>query len=155
EAIPVTIEQGGFDTQSSSFGNTQFEQPNLRLRSLGARLEPTWVVAPRLRLFGIVGISWLRFVAEAPTSTGEFNDLRTAERSGVELDYSFGVGASFELIPDWLNVGASVTYGVAADRTGSAHQEVQAFENGKLYHMGGLPKFDGATDLLFHVGLIL
>jgi hypothetical protein len=153
ESIPVTVEPGGFNT-TTEFVNTEFDQPNLRLRSLGARIEPTWVVSPRLQLMAVIGISWLRFVAPGATSTGEFN-LRTADRSAVELDFQGGLGASFELVPDWLTIGAQFAYGIASQRTGTAYQDVQAFSDGKRYTMGPLQRFDGVTDLLFNLGLIL
>ncbi len=150
ESIPVTVERGGF----GSFGATEFDQPNLRLRSLGARIEPTWVPAPRLQIMAVIGISWLRFVAPGATSEGQY-ELRTADRSAVELDFQGGVGAAFELVPDWLTIGAQFAYGIASQRTGTAYEKVQAFSDGKRYTMGPLPKFDGVTDLLFNVGLIL
>ncbi len=150
ESVPVTVERGGF----GSFGATEFDQPNLRLRSLGARIEPTWVPAPRLQVMAVIGISWLRFVAPGATSEGQY-DLRTADRSAVELDFQGGVGAAFELVPDWLTIGAQFAYGIASQRTGTAYENVQAFSGGKRYTMGPLPKFDGVTDLLFNVGLIL
>ncbi len=153
EYIPVTVERGGFDT-STSFGDTDFDQPNLKLRSLGARLEPTWVVAPRLHVMAVIGASWLRFVAPPATSTGAF-DIRTADRSAVELDFQGGVGAAFELLPDWLTVGAQLTYGVSTQRSGTAYEDVQAFSDGKRYTLGALPRFDGVTDLLFSLGLLL
>jgi hypothetical protein len=154
ESIPVTVERGGFDTKTSSFGATDFDQPNLRLRSLGARIEPIWTPAPRLQLMAVIGISWLRFVAPGATSEGEF-ELRTADRSAVELDFQGGVGATFELVPDWLVIGAQFMYGIASQRTGTAYENVQAFSGGKRYSMGPLPRFDGVTDLLFSLGVIL
>ncbi len=153
ESIPVTVDRGGFDADTS-FGATDFDQPNLRLRSLGARIEPTWVAAPRLRVMAVIGVSWLRFVAPGATSEGEY-ELRTADRSAVELDFQGGVGASYELLPDWLTIGAQFMYGIASQRTGTAYEDVQAFSDGKRYTMGPLPRFDGVTDLLFSLGLIL
>lgn len=155
ESIPVTVDEGGFDTAASDFGKTDFEQDNLHLRSLGALAEPTWVVAPRLRLKALLGIAWLRFTAPAPSSEGEVSEIQTAKRNAVELDYICGLGASFDLIPNWFAVGASFTYGIASQRTGNAHQEIQAFSGGRRYSLGPLPRFDGVTDLLFNFGLIL
>jgi hypothetical protein len=65
------------------------------------------------------------------------------------------VGASFEAIPDWLSIGSQFTYGIASQRTGDAYEDVQAFSGGKRYTMGPLPRFDGVTDLLFFLGILL
>jgi hypothetical protein len=154
EYIPVTIEPGGFDTQTTKFGNTTFDQPSLHLRSLGMRVEPQWVATPRLRIMAILGVGWLRYQALPATSTGDFN-VQTAKRSAVELDYLIGVGASFDVVPDWVIVGASFDYGFPKDTTGNAHSEVQAFSGGKKYSMGPLPNFEGLSELLFSVGVLL
>ncbi len=155
EYIPVTVEQGGFNTSTTNFGDTSFDQPSLHLRSLGARAEPTWVVSPRLRLMAVIGIAWLRFVAPSPTSSGEL-DIETANRSAVELDYVGGLGAAFDIVPHWVSVGASFTYGIPSQRTGNAYSEVQAFDqDGKRHSLGPLPRFDGITDLLFSLGVVL
>lgn len=154
ESIPVSVRRGGLELPDWPLGDTDIEQPNLRLRSFGARVEPTWVVTPRLRLMGIVGIAWLRFVAPAPTSRGDLN-IQTASRSAVGLNPTFGLGASFDVIPDWLVFGASVTYGLATNRTGSAYESVQAFADGRRLFLAPLPRFRNVSDVLLSLGLVL
>lgn len=154
ESIPVDVPRGGLELPQWPLGATDIEQPNLRLRSFGARAEPTWVVVPRLRLMAIVGIAWLRFVAPAPTSRGDL-DIQTAERSGVELNPTFGAGASFDVIPDWVIFGASVTYGLTTNQSGTAFEPVQAFAGGSRLFLAPLPRFRSASDVLFSLGVLL
>ncbi len=155
ESIPVTVRRGGFEVPEYPLGATDFQQPNLRLRSFGARAEPTWVVNPRLRLMGILGLAWLRHVAQEPTSSGDL-DVQTASRAAVELNTMVGVGASFELIPNWMVLSASVTYGIATNRSGTAYEEpVQAFAGGERLYLETLPKFRSVSDVLLSLGFIL
>lgn len=154
ESIPVSVSRGGLELTDWPLGDTDIEQPNLRLRSFGARAEPTWVVTPRLRLMGIVGIAWLRFVAPAPTSRGDLH-IQTASRSAVTLNPTFGLGASFDILPDWLVLGASVTYGLATNRTGNAYESVQAFADGSRLYLAPLPRFRNVSDVLFFLGIVL
>lgn len=155
ESIPVSVRRGGYEVPDYPLGATDFQQPDLRLRSFGARLEPTWVVNPRLRLMGILGIAWLRHVTPVPTSTGDL-EVQTASRAAVELNTMFGVGASFEVIPHWVVLSASVTYGIPTNRSGTAYEEpVQAFANGERLYLQTLPKFRSVSDVLLSVGLVL
>jgi hypothetical protein len=157
ESIPVDVRRGGYEVPEWPLGATDFDQPNLRLRSLGIRFEPTWVINPRLRLLGIVGIAWLRFVAPEPTSRGDLS-VQTAARSGVELNPMTGLGVSFDVVPDWLLFSVSFTYGLSINRSGSAYEvdpPLQGFADGRRLHLAPLPQFESVTDLLFSVGLIL
>ncbi|NLE85396.1 MAG: hypothetical protein GX607_03250 [Myxococcales bacterium] len=155
ESIPVTVRRGGFEVPGYPLGDTDFHQPNLRLRSFGARVEPTWVVNPRLRLMGILGLAWLRHVAQEPSSSGDLH-VQTASRAAVELNTMFGVGASFELLPDWVVLSASVTYGIATNRSGTAYEApVQAFANGERLYLETLPRFRSVSDVLLSLGFIL
>ncbi len=68
----------------------------------------------------------------------------------------FGVGASFELLPDWVVLSASVTYGIATNRSGTAYEApVQAFANGERLYLETLPRFRSVSDVLLSLGFIL
>ena len=151
ERIPVTVEPGGFDVDGESL-NFAFEQPDLKVTSLGAFIEPTWNLHPRFRLTGVLGWSWLRFVAEMPEATGF--DLR-ASRAGVEMNWTLGGGIAFDVIPNWFDFTMTLNHSFITGRSGSAYEPVQAVVDGEIAHLGSLPEFQSATDLLFFFGLIL
>jgi hypothetical protein len=154
ESIPVSVGRGGFELPEWPLGATDFEQPNLRLRSLGARVEPTWVVNPRLRLSALLGIAWLRFVVPEPVSRGDLK-IDTAARSAVELNTTLGASVSFDVIPDWLALSLAVTHGFVHNRSGDAYEPVQAFANGGRLYLGPLPHFRSVTDAVLSLGIVL
>lgn len=154
ESIPVSVARGGLELPAWPLGATDFDQPNLRLRSLGARAEPTWVVSPRLRLSALIGIAWLRYVAPEPVSRGDLK-IDTAARSAVELNTSLGASVSYDIIPDWFALSLGVTHGFVHNRSGDAYDPVQAFANGGRLFLGPLPHFRSVTDVLLSVGIVL
>lgn len=154
EVIPVTVHRGGYEMSDWPLGDTDFDQPSLRLRSFGARAEPTWIVNPRLRISGVIGLAWLRYVVPAPTSRGDLL-IQTAPRAAVELNTSFGASVTVDLIQDWLAVGASVTHGVVTNRSGNAYDPVQAFADGGRLFLGPMPAFRSVTDFLLSLGVVL
>src|SRR5690606_21478740 len=91
ERIPVALEPGAFEVEGETldFG---FSQPDLEIVNLGGRLEPTWVIHPRLRLRGVVGWSWLHMIAPAPTADGF--EIKKTTRTAVQTEITLGVGLS-------------------------------------------------------------
>jgi opacity protein-like surface antigen len=151
EFIPVDVEPGAFNFAGLT-PDLSFEQPPLNVTSLGFRVEPSWVVHPRFRVLGVLGLSWLRFVAEMPTAPGF--DLR-ADRAGVELNWGVGAGASFDLVENWIELSAVWTYNFVASQSGSAYEPIQGIYQGKKVYLGPLPELKNANDLIFQLGLIL
>lgn len=151
EKISVAVSEGAFDTPSASY-DFDFEQPALSVISFGARLEPTWVIHPRFRAFGIVGISWMRMRAEAPRAAGFWLE---GSRTSTELNLPLGVGAAVELLPNWIQLGLSVTYGFSFDRRGPAWEPLQAIVDGGISYLAPLPEFSNVMDALLTLGVIL
>ena len=152
ESIPVSVEQGGFDYDGVSYSE-DWQQPNLELVSLGFRVEPTWVVDPRLRLYGILGLGWARFIAPMPEAVGQ--DFGRSRRAAVELNYVVGAGAYFDLIPNWVNAGLSVSYGFVGNQSGTAYESLQIIKDGDITELAPLPQTQSVADVLFSLGLIL
>lgn len=151
EKISVAVSEGAFDMPSTSY-DFEFEQPALSVISFGARLEPTWVIHPRFRAFGIVGISWMRMRAEAPRAAGFWLE---GSRTSTELNLPLGVGAAVELLPNWIQLGLSVTYGFSFDRRGPAWEPLQAIVDGGISYLAPLPEFSNVMDALLTLGVIL
>lgn len=151
ERLPVDVAPGAFDVEGEETG-LDFEQSPLRVSSLGAQIEPTWVVNPRFRLLGLAGWSWMRFVADMPTAPGF--DQR-ALRAGVGLNWILGAGLAFDVIPNWLDFTVNVSHSFVTGQTGEAFEEVQAVVDGEIVHLAPLPEFKYGNDIIFSLGLIL
>ncbi|MBI3206069.1 MAG: hypothetical protein HYZ29_31325 [Myxococcales bacterium] len=134
---------------------TQIEQPDLQVFQLGARLEPTFMPAPTLRLWAGVGVAWARATAPAPSSTGAMQ-IRHADRSGVFLEYSGALGATWDFVPRWLAATLSVSGGLLTDPSGDLFDEAPVNDGaGGTAKMGGLPEFSASYVAQLGVGLIL
>ncbi len=152
----VTIARGEF-----GFPNTDVHQPDLELVLIAGRLEPTWVVTPRLRLWVGAGAGLAYFTAPVSTSTGKFQ-VQSARRAGVAVDIGGALGGTFEVIPDWFTVALSGSAAFTTGHTGDAFQSPQSFDaTGRLYHQGSdyylasLPEFAGSFTATASLGLLL
>lgn len=151
ELIPVELEPGAFNSEDQT-PTLDFTQPDLDVTSMGFRIEPAWVIRPRLRILGVVSWSWLRFVAEMPHAPGF--DLR-ADRAAVEMNWGFGGGASLDIVENWIELTVSGTYNFVASQSGDAYEPIQGVYEGKKVQLGPLPRFKNAGEVLVQLGLIL
>lgn len=154
-ARPVTLEPGALGPSDVSF-----EQDSLRTLLLGGKVEPTLVLGSRVRAWLGLGVAWGRTVAPEPVATGGaalFSlPIRSAERTGVFLEYSAGLGARFEAIPSRLGISLSASFGLVGGESGGLYTKVQAFdEDGHRLHLSGLPKLERSASALLGVGWIL
>ncbi|HSC87633.1 MAG TPA: hypothetical protein VLC09_10200 [Polyangiaceae bacterium] len=150
EHVPVLVQPGGFD-----YGTTlpfDFTQPDLEIVTIGMRVEPTWVLHPRFRLFGVLGAGWVRMDAPVPTAPGFQME---GKRSATEVNMPIGVGVAYEILPNWVNCTMSFTYGVAFDQHGRAYEPLQAVVDGKIVYLAPLPVLQSVGDLMFSLGVIL
>jgi len=65
---------------------TSADQPSLQVLEIGARVEPTLTLAPHLRGWLGVGMSWNRIWADAPSFEGR--RVQGVNRTGVAVEYS-------------------------------------------------------------------
>lgn len=156
EEIPVDVAADGFDTANHQYPDTSFEQESLDSVGLGMRVAPTLALTEQLELLAFFELAWNRFVAGAPTSRGA-NNVRSAERAGVGLNYKGGLGLTVEPLLDWLQLSLLGSAGVFAHQNGSAFDDVlQGFDrNGEIVHLAPLPRFGRSLELLLAVGGVL
>jgi hypothetical protein len=152
ERIPVRVEKGAFDYGDDSYTD-DFEQPDMEMLNLGARLEPTWAVHPRLRVRGVAGWSWLWFRVPFPKS--EDFALEKTFRSAVQMDFSFGAGLSFDIVENWIDISLDSSYSVPGGRTGTAYKAAQIVRDGVIRHIAPMPKLESSLDVLISLGVIL
>ena len=149
---PVSVPDGALGLQSG----TRIDQPDLSVLLLRARIEPTWVVSPRLRLWAGIGAGWGRVSAPALTTSGTQADLNAAQRKGVMLEFSGGLGGSFDVIPNWLAASLMVSGGFLTNQTGEVFTSSQAFTaDGHRTQLAGLPHFSSSLSALFGVSVLL
>ena len=136
-------------------GDTQIDQPDLAVFQLGARAEPTYMPMPTLRLWAGVGVAWARATAPEPSSTGA-NQIRYADRSGVVLEYSAALGATWDVVPRWLAATLSVSGGILSDPSGDLfHAQPVNDGAGGTARLQGFPAFESSLAAQLGVGMLL
>ncbi len=148
--VPISVKSGRITPD-----NIAVDQKHLEVIQLGLHVEPQLHFTPRLSGFAGAGITWGRFIAREPSTSGGL-ELRSLDRSAVYLNYELSGGLEFLLYKDWLLLDALVSGGVHGSQSGSAHDPVQAFsQEGKRYTLGGLPEFSWSSTALFSLGILL
>lgn len=151
EDVPVTVRTGALGLPGADI-----HQPDLTVALLGLRLEPTWVIKPRLRAWFGAGLAWGRITAPPLTTSGAFGPLHTTERSGVLLEYSAALGFTVDVIRDWLAASLTGSAGVLTNQSGSIFDGQQdRDQQGHFVQAGGLPKFGASYSGLLSVSLLL
>lgn len=149
---PVSVPDGALGLPAG----THIDQPDLSVLLLRVRVEPTWVVSPRFRLWAGVGAGWGRISAPAVTTSGAQAGLHSATRKGVMLEFAGELGASFDVIPNWLAVSLMGSGGVLTNQTGEVFTPSQAFTaDGHRIQLAGLPHFGSSLSALLGVGVLL
>jgi hypothetical protein len=150
----VSVERGALGPTA----DTEVEQPSLRVIYLAALLEPTWVVTPRLRVWGGLGGGWATIEAPPPRDLGD-TELYSARRTGVYLDLLAALGITFDVVRDWMAASVSVTGGLPVNQSGAVFRSVQVLQQNppaeEIQHYEALPKFAGSVSILAGVGILL
>ncbi len=155
EILPVLGFSAYFNAahHSVTVSDASVDQPPIEVMQIGARLEPTWPVLPTLRLWAGIGAAWGRVTAPSPTVMG-IQDV--PDRTGVFLEYSGALGATYDALPHWLAISLSLSGGLVANQSGDAFDEAQVIDqNGQMSRLAGLPELKGSYSALLGVGMIL
>ena len=146
----VDVPRGGL-----GLADTEVDHPDIALTLLGIRAEPTWVVHPRLRLWTGLGGGWAFLETDAPSTSGAL-EVQSSSRDGVIVELSAALGATAELVPDWLTASIVLSTGVVTGQTGDIFKTLQGFDqNGRMLHLSALPEFASAHSVSLGAGLLL
>jgi len=128
----------------------------------GAKLAPTLNVTDRLRGWISVGVGWGRFAFSSitvtentvPTDSGGTYEVR--ERAGVFVEFPFGLGMSFDVIPRWLAVEYEFSAAPVVGQSGTAHETFQAVdEAGTIRNVGAFGAIEASFVNALGLSLIL
>jgi hypothetical protein len=133
------------------------EPVDLYTYSFGARLAPTLEFGPRLRGWVSAGAGWGRIEVERFRVTqpngGTFM-VRNRAASFIELPC--GLGASFDVIPNWLAVEVEVMGAFNVGERGDALREGQTIDSsGRRIDVGPFPEIRGSFVQTIGLSLVL
>ncbi len=123
----------GFTSGQGALGvHGSIESDSLSTLWFGAKLMPTLPLGDYVRLFGTLGLGWGRF--EVPQMTvrepGRASFIIKG-RGNSFVEFPIGMGASFEVIENWLSVDVEITGSPTLSRKGTSFVPVQAIDNGR------------------------
>ncbi len=142
---------------------TRFSSPTLRDQRLGVSVEPTWVISPRVRLFGALGVAWSRLSMESVAldpATGAAGEpagtrLDLPTRKGVSLAYPLALGAQLDAIPNWLALELMVEASLRSNQSGALFETARDVDaDGARTTVGPLPNLGPSLGVRMGVSLI-
>lgn len=147
----VSVREGGLGVAGA-----RTEQPSLEVLSMQSGLEPTWSVAPHVRLWGGPWMGWGRITAPEPRFQGALR-VRSADRYGVIIEAGLGIGTTYEIVPRWVTVNTALGAGFMVDQSGLVFDEqMQGFDqDGHRIWVDRLPKFAGTYQASLGIGVLL
>jgi hypothetical protein len=150
---PASVERGGLGPTAS----TEVDQPPLQVVMLAAQIEPTWLLTPRLRLYTGLGSGWGSIVAPPPEARE--TQIVSARRSGVLIECWAALGASYDIVADWVTAGLSLGAGLPVNQSGAVFDRVQALPQNpaaqRILYYESLPEFALSLSALASIGLVL
>jgi hypothetical protein len=125
--------------------------------SFGARLAPTWQFGPRLRTWVSAGAGWGRIEVERfGVRQGNLGTFTVRNRNASFIEFPFGLGASFDVIPKWLVIELEVVGAFNVGERGDALREGQAIDaSGRRVDVGPFPEIQGSFVQTLGLSLVL
>lgn len=125
--------------------------------AFGARLAPTLPLGDRARSWVSAGIGWGRFAFGRMTILEPGGgSIAVRERSMSFAEIPIGLGASFDLIRNWLTIEVEVSGAFTVGQEGEALEEAQGIDAaGRRRSIGALPVLDGSFVQTLGLSLVL
>ena len=147
-AHTIQLGEGALGTHGS------IDSDDLQTIWFGLKAMPTLPIGERVRLWGSVGAGWGRF---------EFPQMKVHEaghdpffikgRGNSFVEIPIGIGASFELVKNWLSLDMEMTAAPLVQSDGSSFVTVQAIDNG--HERVIQPEVKAHTSFVHAIGLSL
>jgi hypothetical protein len=143
-------------TSSLKPPGTEIDLGDMLAYSIGTRIEPTFTVTPRLRLWGILGAGWGRMTVSKMKVTTPTSKYTVQDREGVFVEFPLGIGGAFNVIPGWLAITFDTTLAPNWAQSGSLHEPTQFVDAaGQMRHTDPLPELNYTFAQMFGLALLL
>lgn len=130
--------------------------PTVDTLAFGARLAPTLPLSERARSWIGVGIGYGRFSFDRMTIREPGLDPYEVRERGLSFaEVPLSLGASYDVIRDWLTIEVEVSAAVAVGQDGTATIDAQAIRAGSRQNIGPLPKIDASVAQTIGLSIIL
>ncbi len=135
----------------------QLDTDKLDTYAFGARLTPTWPIHERLRVWLAAGFGWgrLELGRMEVTPPGQ-SSFVVRERADSFLEVPFGIGGSYDVIPEWLAIDVESTVSVAIDQEDESWAGMQTIDaSGHRLAVGPMPPISASFVQTLGFSLIL
>ncbi|PIE06250.1 MAG: hypothetical protein CSA75_00500, partial [Sorangium cellulosum] len=124
--------------------------------SLGARLEPSFPVTSNFRTWLSIGVGWGRLNLEKVLVTERERSYHVRDRSGVFVEVPIGLGASYQVLPNWLAIQIEADVAHLSKQSGNLYDPTPYVDsNGNRGFVGPMPIQSYAGSLLFGISMPL
>jgi hypothetical protein len=124
--------------------------------TFGARLAPTLPLSERARSWASIGIGYGRFDFPKMWIEETLGPNPVRERAMSFVEFPAGIGASFDIIRNWLAIELEITAAIALGQEGESVRSAQAIDkDGHKRSIGGLPLIDASIVQTLGLSLIL
>lgn len=97
---------------------------------LEAHALPTLPLGDRVRLFGILGLGWGRLEIGSMFGHDENGSFLIRGRGASYFDVPVGLGASVEVLPNWMSLDFAIWAAPTFAKEGTAHLPIVAIDGG-------------------------
>lgn len=153
----LKLPKGALGPKGAALANQDYDFASY---SFGARLCPALPLPSRLPLvlFACSGIGWGRLEfgrmqIQAPQNAAPY---AVRERSSTFAEIPIGLGASLEIIPNWLALRLEIAASIPFGQEGSATHSAQIIDDsGQIQHVNALPVLDASFTQTLGLSLLL
>lgn len=141
---------------AAGFDYVHIDKDKILAYSLGARLEPTYHVSDEFRTWLSLGVGWGRMSSGKIDVTERERSFTVPERAGVFVEVPIGIGASFEVVPNWLALQAEIDVAPLSKQSGKLFDSTAFVDSqGSLSYAGPMPTQTVSGSFLLGVSLLL
>jgi opacity protein-like surface antigen len=141
---------------AAGFDYEHIEKDKILTYSLGARLEPTYHVSDEFRTWLSLGVGWGRMTLDKVDVTEAERSFTVPDRAGVFVEVPIGIGASYEVVPNWFAVHAEIDIAPLSKQSGKLFDPTPFVDShGSLSHAGPMPTQTVSGSFLLGVSLLL
>ncbi len=154
----LVVASHAVDVPDGSMGIAgSIETGSVTAMCFGARVARTVEVASAVRVWASAGVGYGRMefgrmiAREGSRAAWEIRD-----RGATFIEFPFGMGAAYTLVPRWLSLDLEGAAGPVVDKRGTAFATTRAIDDsGLVRRVGALPEVEASLVVALGVSLIL
>jgi hypothetical protein len=154
----LVVASHAVDLPDGSLGvNGSIESGSVTAMCFGARVARTFQVVEAVRVWGSAGVGYGRMeFGRMIAQEGGRPAWEIRDRGASFVEFPFGLGGSYTVVPRWLSVDLEGSAGPVLDKQGTAFATTRAIDDsGLVRRVGALPEIEATMVIALGLSLIL